>query len=154
MSIFVDNIEKLTLENQNYRKVINTSAFSQLVLMSIKSGEGINKEIHDINDQFIRIERGSAKIIINNQEYIAQDVQWVIEVTPEGAAEFVGHGRMCEGTRAHSKNDEAVTLTIKDKSAPIKLVAGYAAGHEAVILTKPMHIPHNKPTENGTTKEL
>ncbi|CAJ1954624.1 unnamed protein product [Cylindrotheca closterium] len=74
------------------------------------------------------------------QELIRQDVQWVIEVTPEGAAEFVGNGRMCEGTRAHSRNEEPVTLTIKDGSTPLKLVAGYAAGHEAVVLTPPMHI--------------
>lgn len=88
------------------------------------------------------------------QEYIQQDVQWVIEVTPEGAAEFVGNGRMCEGARAFSKNDKPVTLTIQDTSTSIQLVAGYAAGHEAVILTKPMHIGNKKPTENGTTKEL
>mmetsp|Transcript_37225 Transcript_37225/g.90418 ORF Transcript_37225/g.90418 Transcript_37225/m.90418 type:complete len:182 (+) Transcript_37225:167-712(+) len=92
------------------------------------------------------------------EELIKQDVQWVIEVTPEGAAEFVDIGRMCEGTRAFSKNDEPVTLIINDASTPIKLVAGYAAGHEAVILTPPMHIGNNnignKPTENGTTKEL
>lgn len=83
MSIFVNNIEKLTLENNDYRRVINTSAYSQLVLMSIKSNEKIDKEIHDINDQFLRIEQGKARIIINNKEYIAED-DFAI-VVPAGA---------------------------------------------------------------------
>ena len=83
MSVFVDNIEKLTLENNNYRKVINTSANSQLVLMSIKPNQRIDKEIHDLNDQFFRIEQGTAKIIINGTEYTAQD-DFAI-VVPAGA---------------------------------------------------------------------
>ncbi|KAL3943433.1 MAG: hypothetical protein SGBAC_002515 [Bacillariaceae sp.] len=85
------------------------------------------------------------------KDMIRQDVQWVIEVTaPEqGAAVFVGNGVMCEGTRAHSKHDDPVTLQIKDASVPIQLVAGYAAGHEAVVLTPPMHINNNNENENN-----
>jgi len=72
MTIFCQNIEDLTLENNFYRKVVNTTAFSQLVLMCIKPNQNINNEIHDINDQFFKIKQGTAKIIVNGTEYILE----------------------------------------------------------------------------------
>ena len=57
--IFVDDIEKLTLKNNNYRKVINTTKKSQLVLMSLKPLEEIGMEVHKTKDQFLRIEQGT-----------------------------------------------------------------------------------------------
>jgi mannose-6-phosphate isomerase-like protein (cupin superfamily) len=70
---FHTNIEKDTLENINYRKVINTSNNIQLVLMSLKPNEEIGKEVHNNIDQFFRIEQGTAKVIVNNQEIILKD---------------------------------------------------------------------------------
>ena len=58
INIFHTNIEKDTLENTYYRKVINTTNNQQLVLMSLKPSEDISCEIHKDIDQFFRIEKG------------------------------------------------------------------------------------------------
>jgi mannose-6-phosphate isomerase-like protein (cupin superfamily) len=65
----MDNIEKLTLENNAYRKVINTTIHQQLVLMSLNPREEIGMEIHPKTTQFIRIEKGRAIAIIDNKAY-------------------------------------------------------------------------------------
>jgi Mannose-6-phosphate isomerase len=65
---FVD-IEKATLENNNFRKVLYTAKHSQLVLMSLKPGEDIGMEVHKNNDQFFRFEEGQGKCIINGNVY-------------------------------------------------------------------------------------
>ena len=70
--IFVDDIEKLTLENTDYRRVIFTTDKSQLVLMSIPVGEDIELEVHDV-DQFFRIEQGFGELQIGNKKYSIQD---------------------------------------------------------------------------------
>ncbi len=62
------NIEKETLENSFFRKVLFTGKFSQLVVMSLKPGEEIGNEIHENVDQFFRIEQGEAKVVLNNGE--------------------------------------------------------------------------------------
>jgi mannose-6-phosphate isomerase-like protein (cupin superfamily) len=71
--VFYTNIEKDTLDNNNYRKVISTSSNIQLVLMSLKPKEEIGNEIHNNIDQFFRIEKGTAKAILNNKEIILTD---------------------------------------------------------------------------------
>ena len=58
-NIFSGNIEKMTIENKNYRKVLFTSGNQQLVLMSLKPNEYIGMEKHDNTDQFFRIEKGN-----------------------------------------------------------------------------------------------
>ena len=70
MKYFNGAIESLTLENTFFRKVIFTASHSQLVLMSLKPAEEIGKEIHT-EDQFFRLEQGSAKFIINGEEITA-----------------------------------------------------------------------------------
>jgi mannose-6-phosphate isomerase-like protein (cupin superfamily) len=64
MNYFNGNIEKLTLENTDYRRVIFTGNYSQLVLMSIPVGEDIEFEIHPYVDQFFRFESGKGKIFL------------------------------------------------------------------------------------------
>jgi len=64
MKGYTNNIEKLALENDNFRKVLYTSKNGQLVLMSLLAGEDIGEEIHDV-DQFLRIEKGSGVTILN-----------------------------------------------------------------------------------------
>jgi mannose-6-phosphate isomerase-like protein (cupin superfamily) len=64
--IFHTDIEKDTLKNKNYRKVVSTQANIQLVLMSLKPKEEIGNEIHKNIDQFFRIEKGKAKAIITD----------------------------------------------------------------------------------------
>ena len=67
MKGYIVNIEKETLENENYRKVLYTSKDSQLVLMTIQPGDEIGSEVHDLG-QFIRVESGSAKVVLDGVE--------------------------------------------------------------------------------------
>ncbi len=83
MKGFSNNIEKETLENENFRKVLYTGKHSQLVLMSLKPGEEIGMEIHEENDQFFRFEKGEGKAIIDSNEYELKD--GVAVVVPTGA---------------------------------------------------------------------
>lgn len=78
MKGFNTNIEKETLENSNFRKVLYTAKHSQLVLMALKPGEEIGMEIHPDNDQFFRFEQGQGKCIIDGNEYEVGDGSAVI----------------------------------------------------------------------------
>ena len=78
MKGFNANIEKETLENKNFRKVLYTSKHSQLVLMSLKPHEEIGMEIHAHNDQFFRFEKGEGKCIVNGNFYEVSDGSAVV----------------------------------------------------------------------------
>jgi len=80
---YKQNIEKLTIENNNFREVVYTGENLQLVLMSLKPNEDIGSEVHEENDQFFRIDKGEGKVIINETEYDVSDGDAV--VVPEGA---------------------------------------------------------------------
>ncbi len=83
MKGFHTNIEKDTLANSNFRKVLYTGKHSQLVLMSLKPKEEIGAEVHLDNDQFFRFEKGQGKCIIDGHEYDLSD--GVSIVVPAGA---------------------------------------------------------------------
>lgn len=83
MKGFKGNIEKATLENTDFRRVLYTSKHSQLVLMSLQPGEEIGMEVHTENDQFFRFESGHGKCIIDGNEYELKDGDAV--VIPVGA---------------------------------------------------------------------
>ena len=83
MKGFKTNIEKDTLENKNFRKVLYTGKHSQLVLMSLRPKEEIGMETHTENDQFFRFEAGQGKVIIDGNEYEVGD--GVAIVVPAGA---------------------------------------------------------------------
>jgi len=83
MKGFCGNIEKDTLENENFRKVLYTGKHSQLVLMSLAPNEEIGMEFHADNDQFFRFEKGQGKVIIDGNEYEVEDGFAV--VVPAGA---------------------------------------------------------------------
>ena len=83
MKGFNANIEKETLENGNFRKVLYTGKNSQLVLMSLKPKEEIGMEVHEENDQFFRFEQGEGKCIIDGNEYDLADGTAI--VVPAGA---------------------------------------------------------------------
>ncbi len=72
------NIEKATLENEYFRKVLYTGNYSQLVLMSLKPMEEIGMEVHSENDQFFRFEKGHGKCIIDGNEYTVEDGSAII----------------------------------------------------------------------------
>jgi mannose-6-phosphate isomerase-like protein (cupin superfamily) len=64
VKVFSTNIEKETVENSNYRKVLHTTDKMQLVVMNILPRENILLEIHADHDQFIKIEDGECIVII------------------------------------------------------------------------------------------
>lgn len=70
---YLGNIEKLTLANTYFRQVLYTGQHSQLVVMCIGPNEDIGEEIHEIVDQFLRVEEGEGKLIINGEEHIVKD---------------------------------------------------------------------------------
>lgn len=72
MKGYFTNIGRASLENKNFRKVLYTTGNTQLVVMSLKPGEDIGEEIHQL-DQFIRCERGFGKAILNGVSYEMRD---------------------------------------------------------------------------------
>ncbi len=83
MKGFKSNIEKDTLKNKNFRKVVYTGQHLQLVLMSLKPKEEIGAEVHAENDQFLRFEGGKGRVIIDKTTYNVKDGDAVI--VPAGA---------------------------------------------------------------------
>ena len=83
MKGFNANIEKETLENRNFRRVLYTGRHSQLVLMSLRPKEEIGMETHTENDQFFRFEAGLGKVIIDGNVYEVGDGAAI--VVPAGA---------------------------------------------------------------------
>jgi mannose-6-phosphate isomerase-like protein (cupin superfamily) len=77
MQGYVANIEKETEENENFRKVLYTAKFSQLVVMALRPMEEIGEETHTL-DQFIRIEKGMGKAILDDVEHEIMDGSAVV----------------------------------------------------------------------------
>lgn len=69
MSGYIVDIEEKTLQNENFQEVLYTGQHSQLVLMSLLPNEEIGLEVHEIVDQFIRIESGEGKALLNGEEH-------------------------------------------------------------------------------------
>lgn len=65
MKGFVGDIEKLTEANDDFRRVVYTGKYLQLVLMAIPPGEEIGEEVHDGHDQFLRVEKGKGEVWID-----------------------------------------------------------------------------------------
>ena len=72
MKGYITNIERATVENEDYRRVLYTAKNSQLVLMNVGPGDEIGMEVHEL-DQFIRIEEGKAKVILDDIEHEVED---------------------------------------------------------------------------------
>lgn len=64
MKGYVQNIEDLAINNENFRQVLYTAKFSQLVLMALKPKEEIGAEVHKL-DQFFRVEEGSGEAVLD-----------------------------------------------------------------------------------------
>lgn len=73
MAGYHTDIEKKSLENEYFREVLFTGPHSQLVVMALKPSEDIGRETHDDVDQFIRVEAGQGKAILDGQEYELAD---------------------------------------------------------------------------------
>ncbi|MCE5194893.1 MAG: cupin domain-containing protein [Nitrospiraceae bacterium] len=80
MTGYVGHIEKATLDNGYFRKVLFTGKYSQLVVMCLQPNEEIGNEVHKSVDQFFRIEEGNAKFIFNNgkEEHLVGDGDAVV----------------------------------------------------------------------------
>lgn len=77
------NVERDTIKNKNFRKVLYTAKHCQLVLMSLKPKEEIGLETHPENDQFFRFEAGRGRVEIDGNKYTVKDGDAVI--IPAGA---------------------------------------------------------------------
>ena len=78
MTGFVTDIEKKTIENEFFREVLFTASNMQLVVMSLAPGEEIGLETHDDIDQFIRVEAGQGKALLNDEEHSLEDGSVVV----------------------------------------------------------------------------
>ena len=65
---WVGDIERETLDNDTFRTVLFTGEHTQLTVMRLGPGEDIGREAHDHNDQFIRIEQGTARVELGATE--------------------------------------------------------------------------------------
>jgi len=68
MAGYFGPIEGQTLQNTNFRQVLFTGKYCQLVVMSLQPGEEIGNEVHPAVDQFFRVEQGEAKFVLNGSE--------------------------------------------------------------------------------------
>ena len=84
---FVANLREETRKNMDFRRVLYTGKFSQLVLMSLKPGEDIGLEIHEDVDQFFRFEEGQGIVEIDGTSHAVMDGSGVI--VPCGATHNV-----------------------------------------------------------------
>ncbi len=132
MKGFNANIERDTLANNNFRKVLYTSRHSQLVLMSLNPGEEIGMEVHPDNDQFFRFEQGQGKCIIDGHEYEVGDGSAI--VVPAGAQHNV------------------VNLSSGDA---LKLYTIYSPAHhqDGVVRATKAEAEKDSPDFDGTTTE-
>ena len=64
MQGYLDDIERATLDNEDYRRVLYTGRHLQLVLMTLQPGEEIGEEVHEDHDQFFRVEKGKGEVWI------------------------------------------------------------------------------------------
>jgi mannose-6-phosphate isomerase-like protein (cupin superfamily) len=79
----VDNIEELTEDNPDFRRVLYTAKRIQLVLMALRPGEDIGEEVHHDRDQFFRVETGKGEIWIDGVMTKVEDDMAMI--VPAGA---------------------------------------------------------------------
>lgn len=129
---FKENIEQLTLDNTDFRRVLYTGERSQLVLMALKPGEEIGAEVHEENDQFFRFEAGTGTVIIDSTEYGVKDGDAII--VPRGAEHNV----------INTSNVE-----------PLKLYTIYAPPHHAdgIVRTTRDEAVANEAEFDGKTTE-
>ena len=80
---YCDDIEKITVANRDFRRVLYTGQHLQLVLMTLQPGEEIGVEVHRDRDQFFRFEEGAGQVDIDQTSYSVEDGSGVI--VPAGA---------------------------------------------------------------------
>ena len=83
MKGYVDDIQKATLQNGDFRRVLYTGSNLQLVVMTLQPGDEIGEEVHDDRDQFFRIEEGKGAVVIDGRRHEVADDFGII--VPAGA---------------------------------------------------------------------
>jgi mannose-6-phosphate isomerase-like protein (cupin superfamily) len=78
MKGYIVNIEEESKNNQNFRRVLYTARNSQLVVMSLQPKEEIGEETHHELDQFIRVEAGQGKAVLDGVEHSLGDGSAVV----------------------------------------------------------------------------
>ncbi len=96
---YTGNIEQEALENESFRKVLYTSAYVQLVVMSIPAGESIGEETHG-QDQFLRVEEGEGKAVLDGVEHLLSDGYAV--VVPAGTLHNIFNTSSSESLKLYS----------------------------------------------------
>ena len=133
MNGYVIDIEKTTKENKNFRKVLYTAKNSQLVVMSLRPGEDIGEEVHPL-DQFIRIEAGTGKAVLDGVEHVIEDAYAIV---------------IPAGTRHNIINTS--------RQSEMKLYSVYSPPeHREGVLhtTKAEAVADNEQFDGGTTEQL
>ena len=97
---FVTDIETATTTNTDYRRVLYTGKYSQLVLMNLLPGEEIGEEVHDDIDQFFRFEEGEGEVIIDGTKHAVKDGSAV--VVPNGASHNVVNTSKTENLKLYT----------------------------------------------------
>lgn len=100
MDGYVTNIERDTLDNDDFRRVLYTGPNTQLVLMTLQPGEDIGLEAHEGHDQFIRVEAGSGYVELNGKRQDLADGSAV--VIPSGARHNVVNTSKSEKLRLYT----------------------------------------------------
>jgi mannose-6-phosphate isomerase-like protein (cupin superfamily) len=121
---YVDDIERQTEANDDFRHVLFTGQHVQLVVMSLDPGEEIGEEVHDATDQFFRIESGKGEVVI---EGVATPIQ--------GGTGIV----IAAGTRHNVKNTGPTPLRLYTLYAPPEHAEGTVRHTKADAERAPEH---------------
>lgn len=100
MTGYVTNIERDTLANEDYRRVLFTGEHTQLVLMTLRPGEAIGLETHAGHDQFIRVEAGTGYIELDGERQEIAD--GTAAVIPGGTRHNLVNGSSSEPLRLYT----------------------------------------------------
>ncbi len=95
MQWFIDDLEKRTEENSDFRHVVFTAPHMQLVLMSLDPGEEIGEETHEDTDQFFRVEKGKGEMVLDGRvSFIEEDSGVVVPAGTRHNVRNTGHEPM------------------------------------------------------------
>ena len=97
---FCDDIDRLTVDNEDFRRVLYTGQHLQLVLMTLRPGEEIGEETHGGHDQFIRVEAGTGYVELDGERHDLSDGSAV--VIPSGARHNVVNTSKGEALRLYT----------------------------------------------------
>ena len=129
MKGYIDDIEKVTEDNNDYRRVLYTGKHLQLVLMALQPGEEIGEEVHEGHDQFFRFEAGSGELHIDGAVHaIGADIGVIV---PAGARHNV----------------------VNTGDAPLKLYTLYGPPEHRDGVLQPTKADERKEHFDGTTSE-